>query len=56
MLTALFTVPTSTMSDLAAVLTDTFIDAGTWKLVILVIGLPLVFWGIKRIAGLFPKK
>jgi len=52
---ALFEVPTSTVTDLTASVTDTIADPG----VLLVLGaaaaLPVIFWVIHRIIGLFPK-
>jgi len=52
---ALFEVPTSTVTSLTASVTDTIADPG----VLLVLGaaaaLPVIFWVIHRIIGLFPK-
>lgn len=48
----MFTVPTSTVTDLMASVTDVF--DSTWTLVILALALPLGFWLIHKIIGLFP--
>lgn len=56
MLVALFQVPSSTATDLLATVSGQFTDPGTWLVVLAVIAIPLVFYIIKRIIGLFPKR
>lgn len=52
---SLITVPTSTASDALASVSDTLADPGTLLVIVAVIALPVVFWLIRRIIGLFPK-
>ncbi len=52
---SLITVPTTTASDALASVSDTLADPGTLLVIVAVIALPVVFWLIRRIIGLFPK-
>jgi len=52
---SLLTVPTSTATDALASVSDTLADPGTLLIIVAVIALPVVFWLIRRIIGLFPK-
>lgn len=52
---SLLTVPTTTASDALASVSDTLADPGTLLIIVAVIALPVVFWLIRRIVGLFPK-
>jgi len=52
---SLFTVPTSTATTFSASVSDTLSDPGLLTIVGVVIALPVVFWLIHRIKGLFPK-
>lgn len=53
---AFITVPTSTPTDLTAQLNSQVSDAGTLSTIVLVIGIPLTFYVIRKLIGLFPKK
>lgn len=53
--TAMFEVPTSTVTSLLANVTSQFSDAGTLLVVCLAAGIPLTFYVIKRLIGLIPK-
>ena len=53
--TSLLTVPTSTVPDLTANVSDTIADPGTLLILVAAIAFPLLFWVIGRIIGLFPK-
>jgi len=52
---SLIVVPTSTASDALASVSDTLADPGTLLIIVAVVALPVVFWLIRRIIGLFPK-
>lgn len=52
---SLLTVPTSTASDALASVSDTIADPGMLLVIVAVIALPVVFWLVRRIIGLFPK-
>lgn len=52
---SLFEVPTSTVSNLTAAITSTIADPGLLLVIVFVVALPVVFWLISRIKGLFPK-
>lgn len=56
MLTALFNIPTSTATDLSANVSDTIAGSGLWALGVIVIAIPLTFYVIKKVVGLFPKR
>jgi type II secretory pathway component PulF len=49
----MFTIPTSTVTDLMASVSDVF--TSVWLLVVLAIAIPLAFVLIHYIKGLFPK-
>lgn len=51
----MFTVPTTTVTELLANVTDQIADAGTLLVIVLAAGIPLTFYVIKRIIGLIPK-
>jgi hypothetical protein len=52
----MITIPTSTANSVLAQVTSQFGDAGTLLLVTLVVGLPLFFWIVDIIIGLFPSR
>ena len=52
---SLLTVPSTTASEALASVSDTLADPGTLTIIVAVIALPVVFWLIRRIVGLFPK-
>ena len=52
---ALFEVPTSTVDSLTASVTDTLADPGLLLVLGVAAALPVIFWVIHRIIGLFPK-
>jgi hypothetical protein len=52
---ALFEVPSTTPASLTASITDTLAEPGVLAVIVLVVALPLVFWVIRRVIGLFPK-
>lgn len=52
---SLLTVPTSTASDALASVSDTLADPGTLLVIVAVIALPVAFYVIRRLVGLFPK-
>lgn len=56
MLTALFTVPTTSATDLLANVSSQFTDSGLWVLVLAVAAIPLVFYVIKKLIALVPKR
>ena len=51
----LFTLPATVASDLLAQASAIITGSGVIQVVILAAGLPLAFWGIKRLIGLIPK-
>lgn len=52
---SLLTVPTSTATDALASASDTIADPGLLLVIVAVIALPVVFWVIRKVIGLFPK-
>lgn len=52
---SLLTVPTSTVTDLTANVSDTLSDTGLLGVIVAAIAFSLVFWVIHRVIGLFPK-
>jgi len=50
-----FELPTSTASQLTANITSLFADPGTFSVIVLVAGLPLAFWVVRKLIGLIPK-
>jgi hypothetical protein len=50
------TVPTSTASDALAFVGSQLADPGTYVVILLVIGIPLVFYVAKKLISLIPKK
>jgi len=52
---ALFAVPTSTVTTLTANVTDTLADPGLLAVLVVAAALPVIFWVIHRVKGLFPK-
>jgi len=52
---SLFSVPTSTVSDLTASITSTIADPGLLLVIVFAAALPVVFWLIHKVIGLFPK-
>jgi len=52
---SLLTVPTSTATDALASVSDTLADPGTLLIIVAVIALPVAFWVVRRLIGLFPK-
>lgn len=52
---SLFEVPTSTVSDLTANITSTIADPGLLLVIVFAAALPVVFWLVHKIIGLFPK-
>lgn len=55
-LAAFITMPSSTPTDLTAQITSQITDVGTLSLIILVAGIPLFFYVVKKVIGLIPKK
>jgi H2-forming N5,N10-methylenetetrahydromethanopterin dehydrogenase-like enzyme len=51
----MITIPTSTANSVLAQVTSQFGDAGTLLIVVLVVGIPLFFYAVRKIIGLFPK-
>lgn len=49
------TIATSTGSSVLANVSAAFADAGTLTILALAAGLPLAFWAIRQVIGLFPK-
>jgi hypothetical protein len=52
----MFTVPTSTASQLTANISSQVSDPGTLTLLALVAGIPLAFYVIKKLIALIPKR
>ena len=52
--TPMLTIPTTAVADLTANVSTLFGDV--WVLMALIIGLPLGFYVIKKVIGLFPKR
>jgi len=52
----MFTVPTSTVDSLTANINSQLGDTGTLAVVVLVAGIPLAFYVIKKLIALIPKK
>lgn len=50
----MFTVPTSTATQLLANVTSQLSDVGTLTVVVLAAGIPLAFYVIRRLIGLIP--
>ncbi len=48
-------VPTSTVTDLLASVSNVFTDPGILGLVIIAASLPIVFWFARQVIGLLPK-
>lgn len=48
-------VPTSTVASIYTLVGDQLTDPGSLAIIVLAIGLPLFFWAVLRIKGLFPK-
>jgi hypothetical protein len=53
---AFITMPSSTPTDLTASITSQITDPGTLAVIILVAGIPLFFYVVKKIIGLIPKR
>lgn len=51
----LWTLPTSTASDALAQVSATITDAGTLQVLIFAVAIPLTFYIIHQVIGLFPK-
>jgi len=51
----MFTVPTSTASEVMANVSSIFADPGLLTIVAIAAGIPLAFWLLRAIIGLFPK-
>jgi len=51
----MFELPTSTASAVMANVSSVFADPGTLTVLALAAGLPVAFWLIKQVIGLFPK-
>ncbi len=49
----MFEIPTTLVASVLANVTAQLADPGTLLVVGAVIGLPLIFWGIKKVKGLF---
>jgi hypothetical protein len=49
------TVPTSTVSNLLASVSNVFTDPGILGMVIIAAALPIVFWFARQVIGLLPK-
>jgi hypothetical protein len=49
------TVPTSTVSNLLASVSNVFTDPGILGIVIIAASLPIVFWFARQVIGLLPK-
>lgn len=56
LLAAFITIPTSTPTDLTAQITDQIGDVGTLAVLVLVAGIPLFFYVVKKVIGLIPKR
>jgi hypothetical protein len=54
-LSAMITVPSSTVTSLSASLTDQITDPGLLAVLIFAAAIPLVFYVAKRLIGLIPK-
>jgi len=52
---SLLTIPTSTATDALASASDTIADPGLLLVILAVIALPVAFWVIRKVVGLFPK-
>jgi hypothetical protein len=52
----MFTVPTTTATDLTANITSQLGDVGTLALIVIVASIPLAFYVIKKIISLIPKR
>ncbi|MCK9393857.1 hypothetical protein M0Q03_03575 [bacterium] len=50
----MFTLPTTAIADITAEVGGIFTDS--WQVVALVVGIPLGFYIIKKVIGLFPKR
>ena len=51
----MFTVPTSTATDLLAQVSSTLADPGLLTIAVVAIAIPLTFYVLHRIIGLIPK-
>jgi len=55
-LTPLFTIPTSTSADLTGNISAQLGDPGTLTLVVIVASIPFIFYFLKKVIGLIPKR
>lgn len=53
---AFITVPATSTDALTAQLSNQISDPGTFAVIVLVIGIPLTFYVIRKLISLFPKK
>ena len=51
----MFTVPTSTVTSVMANVGTIFSDPGLLAVVVAAVAIPLAFWVIRAVIGLFPK-
>jgi len=51
----MFTVPTSTTASVLSTVTSLFTDPGLLAIIAAVIAIPLFFYVVKQVIGLFPK-
>jgi hypothetical protein len=51
---AIITVPTSTAQDATAAVGQQLTDDGTYKILLVAVGIPLFFYVVHKLMGLFP--
>lgn len=52
----LFSIPSTLTASTTQYLTATLADGGTLGLIVMVIAIPLLFYVVKKVIGLFPKR